>query len=266
MNAASRLASTALLALLLASTAHAANEVYLRWDDCYGDGGAYAKTFACDTNAGVDPLVGSFRLDTAVEMISATEVVIDLAVISGEIPAWWNMRTGGCRLSSSLTADFHRPATSTVCLDSWDTAGSGGAVGALSMQPLPGGGGARITGVFAVPSGSWFSAPAGQEIFSFQGRINHARTVDPSACAGCATPVCISLGVMRLHSPATFNVVQIAGWTVPDHGSNVIWQAGAVPLPTGVCPPGRACDSFLTCAAVTPVRVPTWGAIKTLYR
>ena len=47
-----RCAACALLALGLAPAAPAGDELYLRWDNCLGDGGAYNKTFACDTNSG----------------------------------------------------------------------------------------------------------------------------------------------------------------------------------------------------------------------
>ena len=82
-------AACALLALVLARTVQAGDEIYLRWDNCYGDGGAYNRVFACDTYSGAETLVGSFRLDSATDNITGAVIVMDLASVGPQFPSWW---------------------------------------------------------------------------------------------------------------------------------------------------------------------------------
>jgi hypothetical protein len=265
MKPLARFIASALLACSLAPAAHADHQLYLRWDNCYGDGGTFNKTFACDTNSGTDVLVGSFRLDATFDSVSSADFTLDIAALGGTLPPWWSSGSGTCR-QGSLTSSFLRPATSTICLESWDNLGGGG-VGSFGYQTSPSGS-VRINGVVAVPPGNWFTATAGQEFFVFQVRFSHIKTVGPSACAGCNTPVCIALNLMRLGRPAPNfpQVVQLVGFSAPGHISNVTWQPGAVPVPSGSCTPSNHCVSSLSCEAITPSRASTWGSIKSLYR
>ena len=118
---------SALLAVGLTPAAHAGNEVYLRWDNCLGDGGTYNRVFACDTNSGFEVLVGSFRLDETMDQASGLSTYIHLAPTgsSTPMPAWWSLRPSlpaGCRWGS-LTVSFAPPVTSTVCVDRWNGRG-----------------------------------------------------------------------------------------------------------------------------------------------
>lgn len=253
----------ALLALGLARTAQAGDEIYLRWDNCYGDGGAYNKVFACDTNSGAEFLVGSFRLDSTTDKITGAVIVMDLASVGPQFPSWWGMGTGYCRTASSLQGIFATPSTSTVCADPW----LGRAVGGASFLPM-GGNRARITVNLAMPQGFESTAQAGQEVFAFQLRINHARTTGLGACSGCSEPFCISWswGGLTDNQGGGFRV-RILGSDTPNNGSNVTWQTGAVASTQGTCHlPPAACATFVLCEAVTPTRIPTWGTIKSLYR
>src|SRR5690242_338369 len=66
----------AVLALTLAVPAIAAVSppgVNIRWDNCFDDGGATNKTFACDMNAGKETLVLSFVLDAPMTNVSGME-------------------------------------------------------------------------------------------------------------------------------------------------------------------------------------------------
>ena len=81
---------------LLASSARAAAVsppgVNLRWDNCYGDGGVWNKTFACDMNSGSERLVCSFELADAFPQVSGAEVYLDLSAQSAQLPAWWGFK------------------------------------------------------------------------------------------------------------------------------------------------------------------------------
>ena len=262
------LAASALLALGLVPAAHAGDEIYLRWDNCFGDGGAYNKTLACDTNSGIETLVGSFRLEATTDSITAVEIVVDLAALGPAVPAWWLMRASnplGCR-PTSLLASFSAPATSTTCLDAWTLAG--GAAGGVSedepghlLPPY-----ARIKAVVAMPAGNWIAAEAGQEIFAFVLRIRHLQTVGSGSCDGCATPMCLAWDYAQVDRVLPLGPVRILGADTPENGSNVTWQTGAVATTGGNCFPNRPCDYYVTCEAVTSARQPTWGSIKSLYR
>jgi hypothetical protein len=266
MSACNRFAASALLVLCVAPAARAADELYLRWDNCYGDGGAYNKVFACDTNSGTEVLVGSFRL-AATAAFSAIEIKVDLATFGPEMPSWWLMGSSFCRSASSLSASFSPPATSIACLDPWTELG--GAFGGFNEDAL-GFGIARFRGIVALPAGITYTAQAGQEVFAFQLRINHARTVGAGSCAGCSTPICIGWGEGRFNTGQT-SFVFIVGANTPENGSNVTWQTGAVATTIDPCPQPRSPNCmlsafYMSCQSVTPARAPTWGAIKSLYR
>ena len=266
MNVTSRLAPTLLLVLCVAPAAWAGDELFLRWDNCYGDGGAYNKLFACDTNSGAEVLVGSFRLGSTTDSISGAAILMDLTSIGPQFPSWWGFGTGYCRTAASLQGVFVRPSTSTVCADPW----LGQAYGGPSFRPSPYyENRARIQVVLAVPQGGeGFTAQAGQEVFAFQLRINHARTTGLGACGGCGDPICISWSWGGLYGPQEYGyAVSIMGSATPNNGSNVTWQTGAVASTQGTCHlPPASCATFVLCQSVTPARTPTWGTIKSLYR
>src|SRR6266542_3479081 len=180
-----RFAAGALLALGLASSAHAGDELHLRWDNCFSDGGTYNKLFACDTNSGEDILVGSFRLGQTTDRIDGIEGILDIAGFDPALPPWWQYQTGGCR-QNSIQVSFAPPVTSSACLD---PAPAGGGI----AYEYPYGNGARLRFTWALfyPT---LTALAGQEVFAFQLHIGRAGTVGSPACAGCNTPVCIGWG------------------------------------------------------------------------
>ncbi len=256
-------AISALLAIGLVPAAHAGDELYLRWDNCFGDGGVHNKVFACDTNAGIETLVGSFRLAATTDSVVSADIAVDLAPMGATLPSWWTLRTAaplGCR-PASLGAVFSPPATSTTCLDPWTPAGG---VGGAS-QDTPTANYARIRAVVGVPMPGAFTVAAGQEIFAFQLHINHARTVGSPTCSGCSDPMCIAWVRGDVVYKSTFVNLAIYGGDTPANGSNVTWQTGAVA--TTVHTTGDYFnDYYVECQSVTPARRSTWGSIKSLYR
>src|SRR5262249_7494602 len=145
MSACTRFAASALLALCLAPAANAGDELYLRWDNCFGDGGVYNKVFACDTNSGGEVLVGSFPLAATTASISGLEITLDLQALGPTMPSWWSFRTGECH-QLSLQGAFHAPPTSSACLDPWGNSVAGG----VSANPASGNNG-RILAVVGLP-------------------------------------------------------------------------------------------------------------------
>ena len=94
-----------------------------------------------------------------------------------------------------------------------------------------------------------------------------AKTVGAGNCAGCQTPLCIGLHVLRLSRPYPEPLVQLSTETVPG-GSTVSWQGGAVdsyipPPPLGHNDPWPY--RTVTCSLPVPARNHTWGSIKSLY-
>jgi hypothetical protein len=255
-------ASSLLLLFATVSRAHAGDELYLRWDNCIGDGGVYNRTFACDTNLGAETLVGSFRLDQDLAEMTSIQAYLAISTLDPiNLPSWWTFGTGQCRLANALSARFNPPPASTNCLDGW----AGRAVGGVSWTLQYPYNEARIGIVAAMPAPASFAALAGQEVYAFTVSISHARTVGLGSCAGCSAPACIAFGHAGLSGPS-FTHPWIVGSATPKNGSNVTWQSGAVATTSGTCQPYGNCTSHVICQSETPARGHTWGAIKSLYR
>jgi hypothetical protein len=220
--------------------------INLGWDDCGGQPPSLNKTFACDTNAGFNTLIGSFRAPSFVTEMSANEVVMDVQTSSVTLASWWNMRTGGCRAAGSLLGVFDFTAGPFTCYDYWQ----GGAIGTLSESP-PVGNRVRIRGVFALPAGDGriTGILEGTEVYSFKANINHSKTVGLGSCAGCANGACIVLNSIKLNQP-----VDAPGGGKylgnPANRAYALWQGGI----------GG------DCYAATPAKNVTWGQIKAHYR
>src|SRR6185369_12251151 len=104
--------------------------VALRWSHCFGEGtGLATRTFACDTNAGSEELIGSFALGGDMADVSGNEIVVDVFTGypyvrmpvppsgGGPLPEWWKFKnTGTCR-QTALTTAFVADAANVVCQD-----------------------------------------------------------------------------------------------------------------------------------------------------
>ncbi len=268
------LARSSLLAVLalmaVAPAAFAGNELYIRWDQCYGDGGTYNKAFACDVNTGVDYLVASYRLDQAQPgPYTGVEAGISIASTGTTLPSWWEYKNVGSCRTTSLAIDPVPPATATACVDLWGGLAAGG-IGQyqLASSPIPPAtNSALVRLMVAVPPQLAFALPAQQEIFAFRLSFNHARTTGSPSCTGCGDPMCLGFSYARLTGPVGVPSLVISGANTPGHGSRATWQpGGAASSIAGDCPTGHACYGWVTCDASTPVPDRTWGSIKSLYR
>jgi hypothetical protein len=257
-----RLGVSAVLVLTLVSAAHAVDELYLRWDNCYGDGGTYNKAFACDTNAGEDLLVGSFRLDQTTDNVTGLALQVSIRTIEPALPSWWQCQTGGCR-AGSVSVNFAPPAASAACAGPLADNLTTNAFAYVYFGP----GYSQLKILRQMLAGSpGFTIPGGQEVFAFRVRIGHARTAGAPDCPGCLTPACLALSWVQLDRPPGFGHLTVYGSETPGNGSNVTWQPGAVAKTVTIFSTGQPIGADVDCQSVTPALPRTWGTIKALYR
>ena len=138
-----RLPSQLLTLLLLAALAGpaAAAGVNLSWDACTGDGGVQNKTFACNTNAGGNPLFASFALASDMANVIGIEAKVDITAQADSLPAWWRFQgPNACR--GGLSAAFGFDSENSNCTDTFRSMATG-AVAAVhtywTTPQVPGG-------------------------------------------------------------------------------------------------------------------------------
>ena len=238
------------------SRALAQDNLHLAWNDCAAYG-LSTRTFACDTNAGFEHLVGSFNVPVSIPQLGAVEADLRVLTSDATLPDWWSLQSsGGCRPTSlSPTGDFSTVA-SDHCLDPW----TGRSVVTSTLFTFAYGGSpnvARIQVVTAVPAGEAFPVDPGPELIAFVLVLNHQKTVGAGACGGCDRPLGLVLLSLQLDQPdgavyrLDFNYTSIAGWQCPGYFSSADG-------PGGTCELGANCP--------VPARRPTWGAVKAQYR
>ena len=236
------------LASLVAGTASLASAAGLNlgWNDC-PSGVSYQlnNAFACNTNLGIQIMVGSYIPPPGLDAVYGNEVVLNLTTNQATLSPWWSMGSGGCvGRTTTPAAVFDFTAGPFGCTDFWQ----GQAVGGLDYtRQFDGPNRARIRVICAVQD--VFAGPQSPptEYYSFKVVINDARTVGSGSCAGCTDAACIVLNSIKIDqvSPATFNPTV----TNPATSNFVTWRGG-----TGVCP------------GATAARNVTWSSIKALYR
>jgi len=245
--------SLAVSLLALSAGRAGAEGLNLGWDDCPG-GAAYSviKTFACNTNVGINTLIGSFIAPAGVIAMSANEIVMDVQTGGPVLPAWWKMASGQCRAASSVAGNFNFTAGPFTCYDYWQA----GAVGAMAWSIIPfAANRCRIKGVVALPSGDprITEIPEGTHVYSFKCNINNARSTGLGACAGCGDEACIMLNSIRINQPVSSGAPSIPLYNAATV-QHVIWQAWTTTDPIYQCP------------VLTPTKSRSWGSIKALYR
>ena len=247
---------TLLCGLLLAlsvSVASAAG-VNLRWLACYGDAGVQNRASTCLTNTGTNPLVGSFQLPADVLGVTGIEAIVDLASAGSALPAWWTFNAPGgavgCK-GGALTVNATIAVTAVNCAD-W---AGGAAAGGLAAYQIGnyGPNTARIKIGFAVATP--VDVLGAQEYFAFNCNVSNVKTVGTGSCAGCLTPVCISMSSINV-VPGTRPGIKLFGATNGTDSNFATWQGGA----------GVGTTLGNGCPAATPTRNTTWGSVKSLYR
>ena len=238
-----------------ATRAHAAPPapgLSLTWNDC--PGGATASqnlSYACNGNTDSFQLVCSLVVQNAIAGVIGAELVIDLQSSDPvAVPDWWRLDgsgTGGCRAGGFDTIfDF---STNPGCTDAWQGNGFGGNQGfSVGLPDHPSPTQARIKEVAAVTSTNAVTLSPGVVYGLLKLVINSSSTTSGPACAGCAEPACL-----------VFNSVWIR--VKPSAGSDVFISNGSSLGSNWATWQGTGAS----CVSV-PVRRPTWGAIKSLYR
>jgi hypothetical protein len=226
--------------------------VALRWNHCFGEGtGLWNRTFACDTNAGFEELVGSFTLGDNFGEVSGTEIVVDFTTAfpfidmpspppAIPVPAWWTFKNAGsCRLNS-LSISTLANVEDLRCPD-WAGGSGVSALGAYrldSATPYR----ARLIAAVAVAQTNLQLLVQAQEYYSFTLRIDHKKTVGDAGCGGCGVPVLVSFNSVRVTTPVPGNDRFVAGPLNGVDADFVTW------LPE-----------------VVPTRATTWAALKSRY-
>jgi hypothetical protein len=213
--------------------------ISLSWNACSDDAGAAGDLrFACDTNDRGGPfrLVASIVPDATIPGIIGVETVF-LVDYAGQLPDWWTIDVGGCRIGSVVQ---EAPLATTVrgTCHTWLGAGFSFGFSSASLTSQ----GLVITTEWDNPGGVTSSVLAGQRYVASILDIDQQHTVASApadvACAGCATPTQISLGWVRL-----IRATDSWAYLLPSGSKTVTWQGPSV-----------------------PTRNSSWGAIKALYR
>lgn len=269
----------ALVPALAHATAVSPPGVNLRWDNCYGDGGAWNKSFACDRNAGSERLVCSFELDQPLLQTSGVELQLELSAAGTSVPAWWGFWSSGSCRQASLSVVGTIPPTAVNCAD-WSQGIASGGLAAYSVGSH-GAQTAQIVAGEALPGSALADLIAGQEYFAAMVIINNTKTLGTGACGGCDVPVCIFLSHIKIATPPVLGEPSRDLWL--DRPANylgsqyVTWQNG-YPVNVqrqcieyggffGVYCTGRY-NTIFDCVLATPTgsRGSTWGQVKSLYR
>jgi len=190
-----------LLLAVLSGPATAAG-VNLSWDACTADGGVQNKTFACNTNSGSNSLFASFALASDMANVIGIEAKVDITAQADSLPAWWRFQgPNACR--GGLSAAFGFDSENSNCTDTFQSLATG-AVAAVhtywTTPQVPGGNPATAQAllVAAVPPSLAQDLTAGTEYFGFRLILYSTKTVGSGACAGCSTPVCITLSQIKV--------------------------------------------------------------------
>ena len=230
-----------MLLALTASVTYAAG-VNMRWNACFGEGGATNRNSTCASNILGQSLFCSFEIDAPLNAMIGDVMVIDLASASPTLPAWWTfVDPASCRPSSLSIA----ASDGTVSCIDWSVLQASMNIAAYDVA-AHGPNTARIKCLNAVQSTGIQDLVANFEYGVVKLTVNNARTVN-STCTGCADPVCIVMNSVFLDTESGAGGVFLGSGTAA--GSNIVtWQ-------------GAGAD----CQAV-PVRNASWGQVKALYR
>jgi len=250
-----KLSRTLALALMVAVPAAAHAQINLAWNNCITQASATDNVqYACNgTASGTVDLVGSFIPPGALPGFVGVDMILTIATEGGPLPDFWDLDYGGCRENSLFYPAYDNQTgtgASGACQNPWSGSPSAGSF-QVNVNYLG-------TGVTQVRAGRAIatkrSLSAGQQyhvgVFTLD-FLNSAETENEPFCAGCCTPVTITLtnvdvaqefgspggDVIHLTAPATRNVVT---W-------NSLGCNGSSSIPT-------------------PTRKTSWGRIKATYR
>jgi len=247
-----------MLLALTASVTYAAG-VNMRWNACFGEGGATNRNSTCASNILGQSLFCSFEIDAPLNAMIGDVMVIDLASASPTLPAWWTfVDPASCRPSSLSIA----ASDGTVSCIDWSVLQASMNIAAYDVA-AHGPNTARIKCLNAVKSNQVQNVGPGQEYIVAKLTINNLLTTGAGACGGCLTPVCLVFNSCELDTvdPAVSVLLGSPAHSGPlpdgtDHSDYAAWQGGGVPIVNGK----------QGCPLAVPTRNATWGSVKALYR
>jgi hypothetical protein len=212
----------------------------LAWSACRGDGGDVTATFACNTNAGAEYLVGSFIAPADIPSLTGFDAEVWIVGDAGDpIANWWRLESGGCHAPSSGLVD----PTYEVCLPPGGGAASWSFISAAeysgTSSPFRNVVVVRVSGAVAQPVG----VDAGTEYELFTLKIPHTKTTGAGSCAGCAEPAVLMLDWVYLRQSGVAGTgcsLPYPGTPPPDYllrqgDESIAWWQG---VPSGSIPIG----------------------------
>lgn len=244
-----RLLFVACLLALAAPSPARTSGFNLAWgEQCWTDDPVNSRTFACDSNSGVDYATGSFVIDQDMPDFFGLQIIVDICSGPNDLPDWWQMwNPGSCRATSLSVSPVLSSAASAHCVSPWQGSGPRNFVAYQTRRyPPPVGyvlpNGARIKIQFDTwPTVTPLSA--GVEYLAFRLAIDHQNTLGGDACAGCGVPVEMAHGWMRVNGES--GIVDL----IARERGYLAWNGGL----------------SYPCYSV-PVRNATWGQVKGMYR
>ena len=242
--------------LLFAATNASASGTHIRWNACYGDGGATNRLFACDANTGSEQLACTFMLSSPVAGVVQTDAIVRFSFAGTTLPAWWQFRTPGSCRTASLAASTLPPAGASSCIDWADGARDGLLTYAITtLGPNT----TQLELLSPVTPVTAYDLVAGQEYLELTAVINHQKTVGAGACGGCTLGGCMGFVAVKLIRTPPLDDVIIAPDVLLDQV--VTWQGGE-----GIAIPNFLGTNWTYCPGATPVRNHTWSGVKAMYR
>jgi hypothetical protein len=230
--------------LCCASLADAGVNLYVT--DCSQGSSVNSVTNACDTNAGAAfTVVASCVVPIVTQPAFVGAMgVLDVQAGAAQLPNWW--RLDGCRggreFAATLASD---PAMGGSCPTIWDrVTPAGNNVTAISGIDGPNRVRFLLGAVLASQDAYDLEGDGVTELSVFKFTILNTKTVGTGSCAGCTTGACLVLNEIQLYTLSHYFRI-----TTPLSNNFITYNSGAP-----------------ACAASTPARNRTWGAIKSLYR
>jgi IPT/TIG domain len=197
----------------------------LSWDNC-GVSGMDIKSFACNANTGSTfVLIGSFVPPPFVDEFLGFTSDVRIEGQAG-LPDWWKHGVGQCRGGSALTSSFNFTTSPPACSDPFAGLATGSASYSIGFY---GPNTARLQVTASKPSANRGPVQPDREYYAFRVSISAAQSTGSGACAGCSTPMRLSLESMQLFQPSAIGYDPII--VAAQDRKQAYWQAIPAPLP-----------------------------------
>ncbi len=226
----------------------------ITWGEgCYTEAPMPLTTVACDTNTGYAGAVVSFSLPYPMDTFRGVAVFMWGMSPTTDLPDWWQLvNPGSCRSTSLTFSTDFSAAPKVACQDPWQGPTTTSAIywTRLFLPPfpiIPPDPNHLVLRFAAFYSDSRTSPLAsGQEWYGMRFRLDYQKTAGAEACAGCSTPVTLTVSNVDVYYFASNR------WLLsyPISNASLCWQGA----------PGGYCFD------PTPVANRTWGQVKSLYR